>query len=274
MCYHCATNPSIHHRRCHIMAMLLPLSHYGVTFAVALSQFYCCIVAVLSLHHCSFVIALLQFCRCIIALLQFHHCIVVVLLLHHCGFVIAIVVSPLHWSWFCCCHHGVTFVITSSWYCHHSHIIVVPLLLHHCGFVVAVAMSPSSSHHHGVVITVSSSPSWCHLWHRICYDTDCSIGTDYDTASVRKRPRTYLGITICLPFIFDSTQKVPDSCTVQENSVADGSASEALQTSCTVQGLCTVHGDVLPSLYCTWRRSPFSVRYIAMPHSHTCIKGS
>src|SRR6267142_1363206 len=108
----------------------------------------------------------------------------------------------------------------------------------------------------------------------LCYDTDCSIGTDYDTASVRKRPRTYLGITICLPFIFDSTRKVPDSCTVQENSVADGSASEALQTSCTVQGLCTVHGDVLPSLYCTWRRSPFSVRYIAMPHSHTCIKGS
>ena len=107
-----------------------------------------------------------------------------------------------------------------------------------------------------------------------CYDTDCLVGTDYDTASVWKRPRTYLGITICLPFIFDSTRKVPDSCTVQENSVADGSASEALQTSCTVQGLCTVHGDVLPSLYCTWRRSHFYVLYTMTPHSHTCIKGS
>src|SRR6266850_2044332 len=87
-----------------------------------------------------------------------------------------------------------------------------------------------------------------------CYDTNCTIRTDYNTASVRKCPRTYLGITICLPFIFGSVRKVPDSCTVQENSVADGSASEALQTSCTVQGLCTVHGDVLSSMYCTWQR--------------------
>src|SRR6267142_3202505 len=90
-----------------------------------------------------------------------------------------------------------------------------------------------------------------------CYDMDCLVGTDYDTASVQKRPRTYLGISICLPFIFDSTRKVPDSCIVQENSVADGSASEALQTSCTVQGLCTVHGDVLSSVYCTWQRHIF-----------------
>src|SRR6267142_1280717 len=87
-----------------------------------------------------------------------------------------------------------------------------------------------------------------------CYDTDCSIGTDYDTASVRKRPRTYLGITICLPIYFCSIPKVLDSCTVQQSSVADGSASEALQTSCTVQGLYTVHGDVLPTVYCTQRR--------------------
>src|SRR6267142_52717 len=103
---------------------------------------------------------------------------------------------------------------------------------------------------------------------------DCLVGTDYDTASVRKRPRTYLGITICSPFHFRSIPKVLDSCTVQENSVADGSASEAFQTSCTVQGLCTVHGDALPSVYCTWRRSPFCVLYIVTPHSHTCIKGS
>src|SRR6266850_981484 len=88
----------------------------------------------------------------------------------------------------------------------------------------------------------------------VLFDTNCTIGTDYDTASVRKRPRTYLGITIYLPFIFDSVREVPDSCTVQENSVADRSASEALQTSCMVQGLCTVHGDVLPSMYCTWQR--------------------
>jgi len=103
---------------------------------------------------------------------------------------------------------------------------------------------------------------------------DCLVGTDYGTASVRKCPRTYLGITICLPFYFYSIPKVLDSCTVQQSSVADGSASEVLQTSCTVQGLCTVHGDVLLSMYCTWRCSPFCVLYMATPHSHTCIKGS
>jgi len=108
----------------------------------------------------------------------------------------------------------------------------------------------------------------------ICYDTDCLVRTDYDTASVRKRPRTYLGITICLPFIFRSIPKGSRLLYSTESSVTDGSASEALQTSCMVQGLCTVHRDVLPSMYCTWRRSPFCVLYMVMPHSHTCIKGS
>jgi len=37
--------------------------------------------------------------------------------------------------------------------------------------------------------------------------TDCLLRTDYDTASVRKRPRTYLGITICLPLYFHSIPK-------------------------------------------------------------------
>ena len=36
---------------------------------------------------------------------------------------------------------------------------------------------------------------------------DCLLWTDYDTASVRKRPRTYLGITICLSFYFCSILK-------------------------------------------------------------------
>ena len=73
---------------------------------------------------------------------------------------------------------------------------------------------------------------------------------------------------------FRSLLKVLDSCTVQENSMADGSASEALQTSCMVQGLCTVHGDVLPSVYGTWRCSPFCVLYRRRHIGHTCIKGS
>src|SRR6266850_3361004 len=37
--------------------------------------------------------------------------------------------------------------------------------------------------------------------------TDCLLWTDYNTASVRKRPRTYLGITICLLFYFRSILK-------------------------------------------------------------------
>src|SRR6267142_698193 len=58
MCYHCATNPSIHHRCCRIAAILSPLSHHGVTFTVTSSQFRHC--------HCNvaFIIALLRFCRC------------------------------------------------------------------------------------------------------------------------------------------------------------------------------------------------------------------
>src|SRR6267142_1252472 len=39
MCYHCATNPSIHHCCRHIAAVLSPLSHHGVTFVVTLLRF-------------------------------------------------------------------------------------------------------------------------------------------------------------------------------------------------------------------------------------------
>src|SRR6267142_1169876 len=113
MCYHCATNPSIHHRCCRIAAILSPLSHHGVTFTVTSSQFRHC--------HCNvaFIIALLQ-CRChsrVVVVPSLSHCrgFVVAIMVspsssHCCGFVVAVVVSPLHLSQFrhCCC--GVTFV--------------------------------------------------------------------------------------------------------------------------------------------------------------------
>jgi hypothetical protein len=50
-----------------------------------------------------------------------------------------------------------------------------------------------------------------------------------------------------------ASESALDSCMVQETPMADESASEALQTLCTVQ--CTVHGDVL-----------HSVLYMVTPH--------
>src|SRR6266850_4904200 len=124
MCYHCATNPSIHHHHCHVAAVSLLLSHHGVAFAVTLSQFcrcrhgvtftsvavlllpsqcclHCRIIVVLpslSCHHSAFAVTLSQFrCCC------------------H-GFVIAITVS-LSPSRFCCCCHGVAFIVALSWFC-------------------------------------------------------------------------------------------------------------------------------------------------------------
>src|SRR6266850_5682325 len=59
MCYHCATNPSIHHHCCHIAAVSSPLSHHGVAFmsvAVLSLPSWCHlhrhIVAVLSSPSC------------------------------------------------------------------------------------------------------------------------------------------------------------------------------------------------------------------------------
>src|SRR6267142_2347689 len=118
MCYHCATNPSIHHRCHHVAAVLSPLSHHGVTFTVTSSQFCRC--------HCNvaFIVALLR-CRCrsrIVAVPSLSHCrgfviaIMVSLLSSHCcGFVVAIVVSPSHLSRFCCRHCGVAFVVALLW---------------------------------------------------------------------------------------------------------------------------------------------------------------
>src|SRR6266850_5632958 len=183
MCYHCATNPSIHHHCCRVTAVSSLLSHHGVTFIVALLQCRCRshVVAVPSLSHChGFVVAVMvspssSHCR---------------------GFVVAVVVSPSHLSWFhrrccgvtfvsvtvsslpswcclrrcivtvlsssqCCLHcrivvvlssrfhrrHcGVAFIIALSWCCCRSRVVAVPLLSHRCSFIVAVAVSPSSSH--------------------------------------------------------------------------------------------------------------------------------
>src|SRR6267142_2583101 len=95
MCYSCATNPSTHHHcRC-IVAMSLLLSHHGVAFIVALSQFC---------HHCRGV----TFVSVMVSLLPSwcHLCI------GH-GFLIAVAVSPSHWSQFHRCHHGVAFIVAS-----------------------------------------------------------------------------------------------------------------------------------------------------------------
>src|SRR6266850_1741741 len=123
MCYHCATNPSIHHYRRCVAAMSSPLSHHGVAFAVASSQFCCCcrsvtfvLVAVSSLPS-----------RC-----RLRHRIVMV--------------SSSHWSWFHCHYHGVAFIVTlSRFHRRHGVAFIVALSWCHChGFIVAIAVSPSA----------------------------------------------------------------------------------------------------------------------------------
>src|SRR6267142_1235366 len=185
MCYHCATNPSIHHHCCHITTVSSLLSHHGVTFTVTLSQFRHC--------HCdvAFIVTLLR-CCCrsrVVAVPSLLHCrgFVVAVMVSpsssHCrGFVIAVVVSPSHLSRFCCHHRGVAFVIALSWFCCRRGVAFI-VALSQCrrhGFVVAIVVSPSSSHCCSVVIAVallrwlcchiiavSLSPSPCHLHHHI-----------------------------------------------------------------------------------------------------------
>src|SRR6267142_324192 len=133
MCYHCATNPSIHHCCRRITAVSSPLSHHGVTFTVMSSQFHRC--------HCdvAFIITLLRcHCRsCVIAVPSLSHCrgfvvaIMVSPLSSHCrGFVIAVMVLPLHLSRFCHRCYGVAFVSVAvssllSWCCLHHRIVTV-----------------------------------------------------------------------------------------------------------------------------------------------------
>jgi len=102
-------------------------------------------------------------------------------------------------------------------------------------------------------------------WNKHAVTTmDCLLQTDYDTVSIRKRPRTYLGITICLPFYFRSIPK----------------GSRLLYSIRELSGWweCFWSAPDLMygtgTMYCTWRCSPFCVLYMVMPHSHTCIKGS
>src|SRR6266850_1552183 len=149
MCYHCATNPSIHHRCRHVATVSLPLSHHGVTFTVTSSQFRRC--------HCNvaFIVALLQ-CCC-------HSRVVAVPLLSHCrGFVIAVVVSPSHLSQFCCRCCGVTFVsvvvlLLPSRCCLRCCIVMVSSLsrccLHCC--IVAVSSSQFRRRHCGVAFIIA-----------------------------------------------------------------------------------------------------------------------
>src|SRR6267142_910294 len=133
MCYHCATNPSIHHRCCRIAAVSSPLSHYGVTFTVTSSWFCRC--------HCdvAFIVALLR-CRChsrVVAVPSLSHC---------CGFVVAVMVSLLSL-------HCRGFVVAVA---------VLPLPSHCHGFII-VAVLPSLSHCRSVIVPVLLSPLWCRL---------------------------------------------------------------------------------------------------------------
>src|SRR6267142_2327696 len=133
MCYHCATNPSIHHHYRHVAAVSLPLSHHGVAFMSVV------------------VSSLPSWCRLC-------HCIVTVLLLPlcHCS---AFTVTL---SWFCRPHRSVAFVVTLSWF-HHCHrgvafafvaVSSLPLQcrLHCC----IVAVSSLQLHHCGAFAVTSS----------------------------------------------------------------------------------------------------------------------
>src|SRR6266850_1441390 len=129
MCYHCATNPSIHHRCRRIAAVSSLLSHHGVTFTVTSLWFHRC--------HCdvAFIVALLR-CRC-------RSRVVAVPLLSHCrSFVVAVAVLP------------------SSSHCHGFVIIaVLPSSSHCCGVVVMVSSSPLWCRLRCRIVVVLSSQS-------------------------------------------------------------------------------------------------------------------
>src|SRR6267142_1652472 len=192
MCYHCATNPSIHHHHHHVAAVSSLLSHHGVAFtlvAVLSLPSQCrlrrCIIPVSSSqsHRCgAFAVALSQFChRCysvafVIALSPFRRrrhgvaftSVTVSSSPSQChlhvghGFVIAIAVSPSCWLRFHRCHCGVTFVVALLQCCRCSRVVVVPSLLHRHSFVVTIMVLPSSSHRHGfIVVMVLPSSSHC-----------------------------------------------------------------------------------------------------------------
>ena len=173
MCYHCATNPSIHHHcRC-VAAISSLLSHHGVTFTVTSSWFRRC--------HCdvTFIVAL-SWCRCCSRIVA------VSLLQSHCCGAFAVALS-----WFCHRCHGVTFIIALSRFCCCRRgvtfaSVMVSLLLLWChlhvghGFIITIMVSPSHwswfhCHYHGVAFIVTLSRfhrrhgvafivalSWCH----------------------------------------------------------------------------------------------------------------
>src|SRR6267142_159458 len=154
--------PLLSHCRGFIVAVVvLPLSLHCHGFVIAIGVSPLCQSW---FHHChcsvAFVIASSQCCHC-------SHVIVVPLLSHCCGFVIAIAVLPssshchsvcrhfiiaivvlplsLHChsvvivvllSWFCCCHCGVAFAVTSSQFC--CRLTVSSLQSHRCIIVVMV----------------------------------------------------------------------------------------------------------------------------------------
>src|SRR6267142_942391 len=154
-------------------------------------------------------------------------------------------------------------IYPSSSSSHHRHVVATVTSWCHlhvgCGFVIAIVVLPSSSHHCRVVVAVMSLQCLLLRIRTASHAYREYLQTDYDTGSVRHGPGLSRDNPLCLPFYFtlfsDCFSEVLDSCTVQEISVADGSASEALQAYeqymemytflCTVQEtftlLCTVH---------------------------------
>jgi len=121
--------------------------------------------------------------------------------------IVVLVVELLCWLWSCCVGCGVVVLVAVllCWLqccCVGCRVVAVSSLLLHRHYIIAVLLL---SHRYCVIVIVIVVSQCCCVYG--CYDMDCLIGTDYDTASVRKCPRTYLGITICLPFIFSRFQR-------------------------------------------------------------------
>src|SRR6266850_243807 len=124
MCYHCATNPSIHHRHCHCcivaliaIVLLSSLSHHP---CVALSL--CRIIPVSRHRYCHIVVSWL--CH------RSRHIITFVVTSSRCRGVIFIIALSHCW----CCHivGVVTLSVLSHCQCCHIVSVVMSLVLSHC----------------------------------------------------------------------------------------------------------------------------------------------
>src|SRR6266850_796605 len=128
--------------------------HHGVAFIVASSRCHyrsCVVVVPLLSHCCGFVIAIAVLpssSHCHSVCRHFIIAIVVLPLSLHCHSVVIVVLL----SWFCCCHCGVAFAVTSSQFC--CRLTVSSLQSHRCIIVVMVM----------VMVMLWLWSSWLWLW--------------------------------------------------------------------------------------------------------------